>query len=88
MYWYDGGNRLPNDLAPKELLPESGEESAMGLARRVMQRVAAEEWENEPLTISEESRCLAWIPLAGIASLNREKSIMRMVEKMSDIIAA
>jgi diguanylate cyclase (GGDEF)-like protein/PAS domain S-box-containing protein len=34
------------------LLPESGEESAMGLARRVMQRVAAEEWENEPLTIS------------------------------------
>jgi diguanylate cyclase (GGDEF)-like protein/PAS domain S-box-containing protein len=34
------------------LLPESGEESAMGLARRVMQRVASEEWENEPLTIS------------------------------------
>ncbi len=34
------------------LLPESGEESAMGLARRVMQRVATEEWENEPLTIS------------------------------------
>jgi diguanylate cyclase (GGDEF)-like protein/PAS domain S-box-containing protein len=34
------------------LLPESGEESAMGLARRVMQRIAAEEWENEPVTIS------------------------------------
>ena len=34
------------------LLPESGEESAMGLARRVMQRVAQEEWENEPVTIS------------------------------------
>jgi diguanylate cyclase (GGDEF)-like protein/PAS domain S-box-containing protein len=34
------------------LLPESGEESAMGLARRVMQRVASEDWENEPLTIS------------------------------------
>jgi diguanylate cyclase (GGDEF)-like protein/PAS domain S-box-containing protein len=34
------------------LLPESGEESAMGLARRVMQRVAAEDWDNEPLTIS------------------------------------
>src|SRR5215471_1904693 len=34
------------------LLPESGEDSAMGLARRVMQRVAAEEWENEPITIS------------------------------------
>jgi diguanylate cyclase (GGDEF)-like protein len=34
------------------LLPESGEESAMGLARRVMARVASEEWENEPVTIS------------------------------------
>ncbi len=34
------------------LLPDSGEASAMGLARRVMQRVAAEEWENETLTIS------------------------------------
>ena len=34
------------------LLPESGEASAMGLARRVMQRVAAEEWDNETLTIS------------------------------------
>jgi diguanylate cyclase (GGDEF)-like protein/PAS domain S-box-containing protein len=34
------------------LLPESGEESAMGLARRVMQRVANEEWENGPVTIS------------------------------------
>ncbi|WP_158943442.1 diguanylate cyclase [Granulicella sp. S190] len=41
------------------LLPESGEESAMGLARRVMQRVAAEDWENEPLTIS-----------VGMASMN------------------
>lgn len=34
------------------LLPESGEESAMGLARRVMQRVATEDWENEPVTVS------------------------------------
>lgn len=34
------------------LLPESGEESAMGLAKRVMQRVATEPWENQPLTIS------------------------------------
>ncbi len=25
MVWYDGGNRLPKELAPKELLPESGE---------------------------------------------------------------
>ena len=41
------------------LLPESGEESGMGLARRVMQRVAVEDWENEPLTIS-----------VGMASMN------------------
>jgi diguanylate cyclase (GGDEF)-like protein/PAS domain S-box-containing protein len=41
------------------LLPESGEESAMGLARRVMQRVATEEWENEPVTVS-----------MGMASMN------------------
>ncbi|MDQ2833278.1 MAG: diguanylate cyclase [Acidobacteriota bacterium] len=41
------------------LLPESGEESAMGLARRVMQRVAAEDWDNEPVTIS-----------VGMASMN------------------
>ncbi|MDE1175656.1 MAG: diguanylate cyclase [Edaphobacter sp.] len=34
------------------LLPESGEESAMGLARRVMARVAAEDWDNEAVTIS------------------------------------
>jgi diguanylate cyclase (GGDEF)-like protein len=34
------------------LLPESGEESALGLARRLMARVAAERWEYEPLTIS------------------------------------
>jgi diguanylate cyclase (GGDEF) domain len=34
------------------LLPESGEESALGLARRVMTRVANEPWENAPLTIS------------------------------------
>lgn len=50
--------RLP-DLAARYggeefvvLLPESGEESASGLARRLMARVAAEEWENERLTIS------------------------------------
>jgi diguanylate cyclase (GGDEF)-like protein/PAS domain S-box-containing protein len=34
------------------LLPESGQESALGLARRVMERVASERWENAPLTIS------------------------------------
>jgi diguanylate cyclase (GGDEF)-like protein/PAS domain S-box-containing protein len=41
------------------LLPESGEESAMGLARRVMQRVSTEDWDNELLTIS-----------VGMASMN------------------
>jgi hypothetical protein len=25
MTWYDGGNRLPKELAPKDLLPDSGE---------------------------------------------------------------
>ena len=34
------------------LLPESGNESALGLAKRVMARVAAEGWENAPLTVS------------------------------------
>lgn len=41
------------------LLPESGEESALGLARRVMSRVAMEEWDNAPLTVS-----------IGLASMN------------------
>ena len=50
--------RLP-DLAARYggeefvvLLPESGEESASALARRLMARMAAEDWENEKLTIS------------------------------------
>ena len=34
------------------LLPESGEESALGLARRIMERVAAEQWNNEKMTVS------------------------------------
>lgn len=34
------------------LLPESGEQSALGLARRVMERVAEEPWGNTSLTIS------------------------------------
>jgi diguanylate cyclase (GGDEF)-like protein len=34
------------------LLPESGEESALGLARRIMDKVAAEQWNNERMTIS------------------------------------
>jgi diguanylate cyclase (GGDEF)-like protein len=34
------------------LLPESGKESALGLARRLMAKVAAEQWDYMPLTIS------------------------------------
>lgn len=34
------------------LLPESGEEGALGLARRIMERVATEPWKNGPMTIS------------------------------------
>ena len=34
------------------LLPESGEESALGLARRLMTKVRAEPWDYAPLTIS------------------------------------
>jgi diguanylate cyclase (GGDEF)-like protein/PAS domain S-box-containing protein len=34
------------------LLPESGEEGALGLARRIMDKVAAQEWNNERMTIS------------------------------------
>ncbi|WP_213804892.1 diguanylate cyclase [Granulicella sp. dw_53] len=34
------------------LLPESGEEGALGLARRLMERVAEEQWNNERMTVS------------------------------------
>jgi len=34
-----------------------------------------------PLTVSEESRSLAWMPLMEIASLNPEESMARMVAK-------
>ena len=34
------------------LLPESGQEGAQGFAARLMQRVAQEPWDNEPVTIS------------------------------------
>ena len=34
------------------LLPESGEEGALGLARRVMDKVASEPWDNERVTVS------------------------------------
>ncbi|GAC1361489.1 MAG: hypothetical protein NVSMB3_09750 [Acidobacteriaceae bacterium] len=34
------------------LLPESGAEAAVGLADRLMQRIAAENWDHEPITVS------------------------------------
>jgi diguanylate cyclase (GGDEF)-like protein/PAS domain S-box-containing protein len=60
------------------LLPESGEESAMGLARRVRQRVAAEDWENEPLTIS-----------VGMAAMNESlESGFQLVELADEALYA
>jgi diguanylate cyclase (GGDEF)-like protein/PAS domain S-box-containing protein len=60
------------------LLPESGEESAMGLARRVMQRVAAEDWDNEPLTIS-----------VGMAAMNESlESGYQLVELADEALYA
>jgi 8-oxo-dGTP pyrophosphatase MutT (NUDIX family) len=35
----------------------------------------------EPLVVSSESKDLAWIPLARVAQLNPEESLMRMVRK-------
>lgn len=50
--------RLP-DLAARYggeefvvLLPESGTEAGRGFARRLMERLAAEAWDNEPVTVS------------------------------------
>jgi diguanylate cyclase (GGDEF)-like protein/PAS domain S-box-containing protein len=60
------------------LLPESGEDSAMGLARRVMQRVATEDWENEPLTIS-----------VGMAAMNESlESGFQLVELADEALYA
>jgi diguanylate cyclase (GGDEF)-like protein/PAS domain S-box-containing protein len=60
------------------LLPESGEDSAMGLARRLMDRVAAEEWENEPLTVS-----------IGMASMNESlENGYQLVELADDALYA
>jgi diguanylate cyclase (GGDEF)-like protein/PAS domain S-box-containing protein len=60
------------------LLPESGEESAMGLARRLMDRVAAEEWDNEPLTVS-----------IGMASMNTSlENGYQLVELADDALYA
>ncbi len=60
------------------LLPESGEDSAMGLARRVMQRVATEDWDNEPLTIS-----------VGMAAMNESlESGYQLVELADEALYA
>jgi diguanylate cyclase (GGDEF)-like protein/PAS domain S-box-containing protein len=60
------------------LLPESGEESAMGLARRVMQRVATEDWQNEPVTIS-----------MGMAAMNESlENGFQLVELADDALYA
>jgi 8-oxo-dGTP pyrophosphatase MutT (NUDIX family) len=37
----------------------------------------------EPLVVSEESRDVAWVPLSGIAALNTDASMRRMVAKTS-----
>lgn len=55
------------------LLPESGRESALGLARRLMARVAAEKWEYEPLTIS-----------IGMAAMNDSLSDGYQLVEMAD----
>ena len=34
------------------LLPESGAEAALGLANRLMERIASETWDHEPVTVS------------------------------------
>lgn len=36
---------------------------------------------SEPLTVSSESKDLAWIDMASVASLNPEESMLRMVRK-------
>ncbi|HXN34729.1 MAG TPA: NUDIX hydrolase [Opitutaceae bacterium] len=36
---------------------------------------------SEPLTVTDESRALAWVEVAGVFALNPEESMMRMVRK-------
>ena len=60
------------------LLPESSEDSALGLAKRVMQRVALEDWSHEPLTIS-----------VGMASMNEAlEDGFQLVELADDALYA
>jgi hypothetical protein len=35
----------------------------------------------EPLSVSDESRALAWVEVAAVPSLNGEESMARMVRK-------
>ena len=39
----------------------------------------------EPLIVSSESRDVAWVPLAGIATLNADASIQRMIAKTAGL---
>jgi diguanylate cyclase (GGDEF)-like protein len=55
------------------VLPESGEESAMGLAKRLMQRVANEDWDHPPLTIS-----------VGMAAMNESLENGYQLVEMAD----
>ncbi len=40
----------------------------------------------EPLVVSAESRDVAWVPLSGIATLNTDASMRRMVAKTARIV--
>lgn len=40
---------------------------------------------NEPLTVSSESKDLAWVDIASVASLNPEESMLRMVRKSAHL---
>lgn len=41
---------------------------------------------NEPLTVTNESKDLAWVDVASVASLNPEESMLRMVRKTSRLV--
>jgi 8-oxo-dGTP pyrophosphatase MutT (NUDIX family) len=41
---------------------------------------------NDPLVISSESREIAWVPLSGIAVLNTDASMLRMIAKTARLL--
>ena len=49
------------------LLPECGTEAALGLAARLMERIAAETWEHEPVTVSIGVAMLTEATMTGYA---------------------